>query len=147
MQYPLINPRLLASLRLVHGSYNSIVAAMFFYHGWLGITIRRARRSKAPLPFAAIKRHRKTGPFIVFMGVLGFFIGFTLVLLDSGNVLQFPAHFLVGCTIVLCLVSTFLVSRKIKGPDSSYRTPHFVLGITILCLYLIELFLGLGVLF
>jgi len=53
----------------------------------------------------------------------------------------------VGCTIVLCLLSTFLISRKIKGPDSSYRTPHFVLGITILCLYLAEVFLGIGVLF
>ena len=81
------------------------------------------------------------------MGVLGFFIGFTLVVLDSGNVLQFPAHFLVGCTIVLCLLSTFLVSRNIKGPDSPYRTPHFVIGIAILCLYLVEVFIGLGVLF
>ena len=146
MRYPLINPHLLASLRLVHGSYNSIVAALFFYHGWLGVSIRRARISQAPLPFAAIKRHRKTGPLLVAMGGLGFLIGLTLVLLDSGNVLQFPAHFLVGCTIVLCLISTFLISRKIKGPDSPYRTPHFALGMTILCLYLVEVILGLGVL-
>jgi len=147
MQHPLIDPKLLASLRLVHGSYNSIVATLFFYHGWLGITIRRARKSKAPLPFAAIKRHRRTGPFLVVMGGLGFLIGLTLVLLDSGNVLQFSAHFLVGCIIVLCLLFTFLISRKIKGPDSPYRTPHFVLGIAILCLYLVEVFLGVGVLF
>ncbi len=147
MQYPLINRQLISSLRLVHGSYNTIVVLLFFYHGWLGISIRRARKSKAPLPFAAIKRHRKTGPVLVIMGVLGFLIGFTLTLLDSGNVLQFPPHFLVGCTIVLCLFSTFIVSREIKGLDSPYRTPHFVLGITILCLYLIQVFLGIGVLF
>jgi hypothetical protein len=147
MQYPLINRQLLSSLRLVHGSYNSFVMLLFFYHGWLGISIRRARKSKAPLPFGAIKRHRKTGPVLVIMGVLGFLIGFTLTMLDSGNVLQFPPHFLVGCTIVLCLFSTFIISRKIKGPDSPYRTPHFVLGLTILCLYLIQVFLGIGVLF
>lgn len=147
MQYPLIDRPLLASLRLVHGSYNSLVMLLFFYHGWLGITIRRARKSKAPLPFAVIKRHRKTGPVLAIMGGLGFLIGLTLILLDTGNVLEYPSHFLVGCTIVLCLLSTFLISRKIKGPDSPYRTPHFVLGIAILCLYLIEVFLGIGVLF
>jgi hypothetical protein len=147
MQYPLIDRQLLASLRLVHGSYNSLVVVLFFYHGWLGITIRRARKAKAPLPFAAIKRHRKTGPLLAVMGGLGFLIGLTLILLDTGNVLEYPSHFLVGCTIVLCLLSTVLISRKIKGPDSPYRTPHFVLGITILCLYLIEVFLGIGVLF
>ena len=81
------------------------------------------------------------------MGGVGFLIGLTLALLDSGNILEFPEHFMVGCAIVLCLLSTFLISRKIKGPDSPYRTPHFVLGITILCLYLIQVFLGIGVLF
>jgi hypothetical protein len=147
MQYPLVDRHLLSSLRLVHGSYNSLVMLLFFYHGWLGITIRRARKSKAHLPFAVIKRHRKTGPILAISGGIGFLIGLTLTLLDSGNILQFPAHFMVGCTIVLCLLSTFLISRKIKGPDSPYRTPHFVLGITILCLYLIQVFLGIGVLF
>jgi hypothetical protein len=147
MQYPLVDKQLLSPLRLVHGSYNSLVMLLFFYHGWLGITIRRARKSKAHLPFAVIKRHRKTGPVLAIMGGFGFLIGLTLTLLDSGNILQFPAHFMVGCTIVLCLLSTFLLSRKIKGSDSPYRTPHFVLGITILCLYLIQVFLGIGVLF
>ena len=147
MQYPLVDRHLLSSLRLVHGSYNSLVMLLFFYHGWLGITIRRARKSKAHLPFAVIKRHRKTGPVLAIMGGVGFLIGLTLALLDSGNILEFPEHFMVGCAIVLCLLSTFLISRKIKGPDSPYRTPHFVLGITILCLYLIQVFLGIGVLF
>jgi hypothetical protein len=84
---------------------------------------------------------------LAIMGGLGFLIGLALILLDTGNVLEYPPHFLVGCTIVLCLLSTFLISRKIKGPDSPYRTPHFVLGIAILCLYLIQVFLGIGVMF
>jgi len=147
MQYPLIDRQLLSSLRLVHASYNSLVMLLFFYHGWLGMTIRRARMSKKPLPFEVIKRHRKTGPLLTVLGVVGFLIGLTLILLHTGNVLEYPPHFLAGCAIVVCLLATFLISRKIKGPDSPYRTPHFVLGITILCLYIIQTFLGIGVLF
>ncbi len=146
MHYPLIDRQLLSYLRLVHAGYNSLVALLFFYHGWLGITIRFARKKHAPLPFAAIKRHRKAGPVLAVMGGIGFLVGFTLILLDTGNVLQYPFHFVTGGAIVLSLLSTFLVSRKIKGPDSPYRTPHFTLGVAILCLYLIEVFLGIGVL-
>jgi cytochrome b561 len=108
--------------------------------------IRRARMAHGPLPFPVIKRHRKGGPVLSALGIVGFCIGFTLVMLDSGKVLQFPLHFVVGCVIVFCLIATFIISRKIKGPDSPYRTPHFYLGIAILCLYLINVVLGLGVL-
>ncbi len=146
MQYPLIDRQLLSSLRLVHAGFNSFVMVMFFYHARLGIAIRRARRAHGPLPFPLIKRHRKGGPVLASLGIAGFCIGFTLVMLDSGKVLQFPYHFFTGCTIVLCLITTFVISRKIKGLDSPYRTPHFYLGIAILCLYLVEVFLGLGVL-
>ncbi len=146
MSYPLIDRQLLSSLRLVHGGYNTLAALLFFYHASLGVRIRRARRAHGPLPFTLIKRHRKGGPVLVVLGIVGFFIGFTLVLLDSGNLLQFPYHFLVGCAIVLSLTATFILSRKIKGPDSPYRTPHFHLGIAILCLYAVEVLLGLGVL-
>jgi hypothetical protein len=146
MQYPLIDRQLLSSLRLVHGGFNSSVIIAFFYHARLGIAIRRARKARDPLPFPLIKRHRKGGPILAALGITGFCIGFTLVMLDSGKVLQFPYHFFVGCTIVLCLISTFALSRKIKGPQSPYRTPHFYLGVVILSLYLIEAVLGLGVL-
>jgi hypothetical protein len=146
LHYPLIDRQLLSSFRLVHAGYNSLVMLLFFYHGWLGMKIRRARKAKGPLPFPLIKRHRKGGPVLAAMGIFGFCIGFTLVMLDSGRALEFPSHFLVGCTIVLCLIATFVLSRRIKGPDSPYRTPHFFLGVAILCLYLVEVFLGLGVL-
>ena len=147
MQYPLIGKQWLLSLRLVHAFYNGCVLLLFLYHGWLGSKIRRARRAKAPLPFAAIKRHRKTGPILVILSVTGFFIGFTLVLLHTGNVLEYPPHFFTGLVVAILLATTWRVSRKIKGPDSPYRTPHFIVGILILCLYLAEGVLGLGILF
>jgi len=147
MQYPLINRELLVNLRLAHGIYNSCVMLLFFYQGWLGITIRRARTAKAPLPFPVIKRHRLMGPVLTILGVLGFFIGFTVILLHTGNLLEYPSHLIAGVVLVVLILATFIISRKIKGPDSPYRTPHFIIGITILCFYLVEAFLGLGVLF
>ncbi len=146
MQYPLIDRQLLSSLRLVHGGYNTFVALSFFYHAHLGIMIRRARKARGPLPFLVIKRHRKGGPVLAALGIVGFCIGFTLVMLDSGKVFQFPVHFFVGCVIVISILATFVMSRKIKGPDSPFRTPHFHLGIVILCLYVVEVILGIGVL-
>lgn len=147
MTYPLIDKQLLSSLRLVHAGYNLLVTLLFMYHGWLGIRIRGARKNRLAPPFSVIKRHRKAGPVIAVMGVFGFFIGFTLVLLHTGNLLEYPAHFFTACMIVLAILASFALSRMIKGPDSPYRTPHFALGITILCLYVFEVFLGIGVLF
>jgi hypothetical protein len=146
MEYPLIDRTLLSKLRLVHAGFNTLVMLMFFYHARLGITIRKARKARGPLPFQLIKRHRKEGPILAGAGIAGFCIGLTLVLLHTGRVLEYPYHFLTGCVIVICITATFVISRGIKGSDSPFRTPHFILGIAILCLYLIEVLLGIGVL-
>jgi hypothetical protein len=147
MHYPLIPGHLLSPLRLAHAVYNISVLLLFFYQAWLGLAIRRARRAKTPLPFQRIKRHRTTGPVLTILGLCGFFIGFTLVLLHTGRVLEFPSHLFTGLALVALLIATYGLSRKIKGPDSPYRTPHVRLGIAILCLYLVEVFLGIGILF
>ena len=147
MQYPLIDIRLLSNLRLAHGIYNTCVMLLFFYHAWIGFAIRRARKAKAPLPFHYIKRHRKMGPVLTVLGIIGFLIGLTLVLIHTGHVLKFPSHLFIGLALVALLLATYTLSRKIKGLDSAHRTPHMFLGITILCLYLIEVVLGIGILF
>jgi hypothetical protein len=145
MQYPLIDKHLLAYLRPVHGAYNTIVMLLFLYQGWLGLRIRRDRRARAPLPIPVVKRHRRMGPVLVILGAFGFLEGLTLVLLDSGRVLEFPPHLFTGITIVVLLLATYKISRDIKGPDSPYRTSHFVIGIAILCFYLVNVVIGLGV--
>jgi len=146
MEYPLIDPQLLANLRLVHGLFNFSVLLLFCYTARFGLQIRKARRTNAPLPLAAVKRHRKLGPIFAVLGGLGFGSGLTLAVLDTGNILKYPAHFLAGLTIVTLLFTTFLVSRKIKGQNSPQRDLHFRLGVGILCLYVVGAFLGLGVL-
>ncbi len=146
MTYPLIDKQLLADLRPVHGVYNAIMMLLFLYQGRLGFKIRRERRAHAPLPVPVIRRHRRLGPVLAILGGLGFLEGLTLVLLDTGKVLEFPPHLFTGLTIVVLLIATYRISRDIKGPDSHLRTPHFVLGIAILFLYLVNVIIGIGVL-
>ena len=143
---PLISKELIPWLRLGHGLYNSLVILSFFYQASLGLMIRRARKANAPLPLTAIWRHRKLGPVLATMGIIGFFIGLTVVTLDTRNYLEFWPHLFTGFAIVLLLISTYLLSKRIKGPDAPVRNLHLSVGIAIICLYLLEAFLGIGIL-
>lgn len=135
-------------LSLFHGVFNLSVFILLVSQGWLGLRIRRARLKQAPPPIPSIRRHRKNGPLFVVLGFIGFLVGFGLVLATSrGNLVLFPPHFYVGLTIVILLGATYVLTRRIKGPDSPIRTPHFLLGITILALYIIQASLGIEILF
>jgi hypothetical protein len=146
MQYPLIDRQLLSDLRLAHGIYNFTMMLLFLYQGWLGFRIRQDRKAKAPLSVPVVKRHRKAGPVLALLGGLGFFTGLTLVLLDTGNILEYKLHFFTGLSIITLLIATYRISRDIKGPDSPFRIYHFAFGVAVLCLYLVNIFLGVGVL-
>lgn len=146
MQYPLIAKELLVPLRLSHGVYNLSMLLLFLNQGYLGIAIRRARKAHTPLPFPVIRRHRKRGPVLAGMGMFGFFYGLALILLDTGNILEYPPHFFAGSLIVLMLIAGMMTSNRIKGQESPYRNRHFAAGILILCLYVLNSLLGLGVL-
>lgn len=146
MHFPLISKDVLSDLRVAHGLYNLIVVLLFFYQGSLGFRIRRARKAHRPLPFPAIRRHRRGGPFLAGSAVFGFLFGLVLILLDTGNILEYPAHFLVGCLLVLAIILTVFLSNRIKGQQSPYRDRHFAIGVLILCTYPVQVFLGLGAL-
>jgi hypothetical protein len=147
MVYPLIDKSLIPYLRLAHGSYSLLVMLLFFYQGWLGIAIRRARRAGGPLPFSAIKRHRKAGRLFAALGVAGFLSGLTLILLRTGNALEYAIHFLVGCALVLSILAAIQSSRRIMGRDSSGRNAHTAAGIVVLLLYGINSLIGISILF
>lgn len=137
---------LIPYLALGHGLFNLSVFGLFVRQGWLGLAIRRARRSGASLPFAAIRRHRRTGPVAALMGGAGFLAGVLLVFLDKGRLIEYPLHLAVGSVIVLTLVALYIMSRRIIGADSPYRTPHAALGLVLLGLYVVQAVLGLGIL-
>lgn len=143
---PLWARQLIPYLALGHGLFNLLVFGLFIRQGWLGLAIRKARRNGMPPPLAAIRSHRRTGPVAALLGGTGFLAGIVLVFFDKGRLLEYPLHLLVGGVIVLTLGGLYALSRRIKGADSPYRTPHACLGLLLLVLYLGQCFLGLGIL-
>src|SRR5512145_2051330 len=98
-------------LKLLHGTYNTIVMALFIRQGWLGFTIRRERLAGRTLPAMAIGRHRKRGPLLAGMAGLGFLAGANLSYVDHGHILHYPLHFATGATLILAIGCSYLVSR------------------------------------
>ena len=127
-------------MKLFHGSYNSFMMLVIVYQGMLGMKIRK---SETP-PIEIIKRHRKIGPVAVVLGSGGFFAGLFITFLDVGHIFKYPLHFINGFLLVSALASTYLISRKIKGPDKLWRNRHYLLGILILVLYFVQVLLGIS---
>lgn len=142
----MITRQLIVSLKFAHGAYNTIMMILFMWQGYLGFTIRKERRSGTQ-NFGAVRRHRTTGPALAVLGVTGFFAGAALAYIDYGGLLRYPLHLVTGIILVVSILTTFFMSRKIKGRDSAWRTPHFLLGLVILFLYVVQSLLGVGILF
>jgi hypothetical protein len=143
----MIDKEITAYLKLIHGAFNALVMLLLIYQGWAGLNIRKIRRAGRPPDFRMIKRHRKNGPFFTILGCLGFIAGIIIVYLDEGKIFEYPLHFIIGLVITFSLITTYLISKRISGAESPLRTPHFILGIGVLVLYLVQIFLGLGILF
>ena len=118
---------------------------LFIYQLWLGLRIRKDRKTEAR-NLNTIKRHRRLGPVLALLGVAGFFIGIVVMYLDKGRILKYPLHFSTGVAIVFCIAATYFFSRKIKGTEQTWRDFHFITGIVLVCLYLFQVVLGLGIL-
>lgn len=146
MEFPLIDRHLLANLKLVHGLFNAGMMCLFVYHGRNGLLARRARRRQLPLPFMAIRRHRRLGPILAALGAAGFCVGLTLVFLDTGQVWRYPLHLLTSSLLMLLIGGSFLTAKRIAGANDRWRHRHFCLGIAVLSCYIINVVIGLGVL-
>ena len=133
-------------LKYLHGLFNGFVALLFIYQGWLGLIIRKNRIAEQPPTVRIIKRHRKTGPIFALMGIAGFFAGAAIVYLREGRIFEHPVHFIVGFSIAALILTTSLISKKIRGGSPNFRTPHLFLGLVIICLYFIQTFIGTSML-
>ena len=142
----MIDKEFIAYFKIAHGFLNLCMMALFCYQGWLGYLIRQARTSGAPVPLDAVRRHRKAGPAFALWGLLGYGAGIVVVLLDKGRVFEYPLHLLVGSLLAGVIVLLYGISRRIKGQDPYYRNIHFIFGMCVLTLYVIQVLLGLGIL-
>jgi hypothetical protein len=142
----MIAPQWIEYLKLGHGLYNTLMMLLIVNQGWLGLKMRKKRKAGSPKDIKVLKKHRGRGPVLALMGSLGFLAGTLLVYVDKGHLLEFPAHFITGASISFLLITTFLISRKIKGPEPSWRNIHYGIGLGIICLYLFQVFLGLNIL-
>jgi hypothetical protein len=138
--------QMLPWLALGHGLFNALVMLFFCYQGWLGHVIRRSRLAGGPPPLPVVRRHRWLGPRLVLLGLAGFLAGLLVVLVDEGRVAEHPLHFGLGLAIVLAQAGAFAASRHIRGRGPAGRGRHRLLGILILCLYPVQVIVGLGIL-
>ncbi len=143
----MVEKQTLTYLRYAHGLFNFLIALFVLFQSSLGLTIRRQRLRGMPQDFAVVRRHRRTGPVLAFLGVSGFFTGIVIAHLNYGRVLRHPPHFSAGLMIALSLLTTLFISRNIKGPYSPWRMPHYLTGLVIVSLYFVQVFLGIRILF
>ncbi|GAB4388363.1 MAG: hypothetical protein Kow0025_07190 [Thermodesulfovibrionales bacterium] len=141
-----IDDRTLAYLKVLHGGFNILVMALFFYQGLLGLRIRKSRKAGRP-DAVSVRRHRRLGPVAAALGPGGFLAGLTLVYLDAGHALKHPLHFAFGAAIVVAISAAFALSRKIREAESPWRKRHMAAGFAILILYAVQAYLGLGIIF
>lgn len=148
MHYPLIDKELLSVLQSSHATFNVVVMLLFWHQAWMGMKIRKARRQAGgALPFTLIRRHRKAGPVYAALALFGYLFGIVIVVLHKGRLLEHPAHFFTGTILIAVIMVSIVLSRRIQGQQSPYRTAHFIAGLFLLVLYLLQVLLGIGVLF
>jgi hypothetical protein len=134
-------------LRYAHGLFNGLVILLYLYQGWLGLKIRQGRIAGNPPEVRFVGRHRRLGPVVAVLGIIGFVGGISTVYLGEGEIFEHPIHFLTGLTISTLIATTFFISRKIRGREPGWRTIHYFIGLAIISLYCIQAYLGIQMIF
>jgi len=142
-----LNMQIIPSMWYAHGLFNTAVFLLFVWQSWLGSKIRIERLIGNPPATTVIVRHRKFGPVITLLGIAGFISGIIIVYFSGGHILDQPLHFIVGSVLTLIILAAFFISRKIKGRESPFRTLHMAAGTAAICLYMIQIYIGISILF
>jgi len=141
----MVSDRVVSALQLAHVLANSALFFAFAYQGLLGWRIRRRRIAGVLPDFSVVKRHRALGPVLATLLPVGYLAGLITVYLHKGIWVRFPGHLAGGTVLLVVVCSAFLVSRRIRGAQSPWRTPHFALGLLLLCTFLVQIYLGLNI--
>ncbi len=106
-----------------------------------GFEIRTS--SDVPTKAAAIKLHKRTGPFFTLFISLGFLGGLLSLVMQGKPIMESP-HFWTGCLAIAMVAANGAISfSKFLGGKPGMRTVHAYLGVAALGLLLIHGLLGL----
>lgn len=137
--------RVVSILQIAHVLFSSALFLAVAYQGRLGWRIRRRRVAGVLPELRVVKRHRALGPVLVTLLPFGYLAGLVTVYLHKGLWVRFPGHLAVGTVLLAVAGLAALVSTKIRGPQSPWRPAHFALGLLLICIFLVQIFLGLNI--
>ncbi len=141
----MISDGTVSALQLAHVSFNGVLFLALVFQGVLGWRIRRRRVAGVLQDFSVVTRHRALGPVLAALLPIAYLAGLITVYLHKGLWVLHSIHLAVGTVLVAIACSMYLVSKKIRGPQSPWRTPHFALGLFLLCTFLVQIYLGLNI--
>ena len=141
----MVSDSVVSTLQLAHVFVNSALFFGIAYQGLLGWRIRHRRVAGVLQDFSVVKRHRALGPVLATLLPMGYLAGLITAYLHKGLWVPYTGHFAVGTVLLAVVGTTVLVSRRIRGAQSPWRTPHFALGLLLLCTFLVQIFLGLNI--
>lgn len=137
---------LVPALQIAHALFGCALFLALVVQGLLGRRIRSRRLAGAPQDFGAVKRHRALGPILASLAPVAFLAGLITVRIHKGLWVNFPGHLAVGGVVLALAAATALASRGIRGAGSPWRARHRALGALLLCVFLVQVVLGLGIL-
>ncbi|MHB8836541.1 MAG: DUF4079 family protein [Candidatus Methylomirabilia bacterium] len=141
----MVSGQVVSTLQLAHVSLNGALLLAFAYQGLLGRRIRQRRVAGVLQDFSVVKRHRALGPVLATLLPIGYLAGLITVYLHKGLWVRFPGHFAAGTVLVVVAGAAVLVSTRIRGAQSPWRTPHLALGVLLLCVFIVQVYLGLNI--
>lgn len=133
---------LITNLPIIHASYNFLMLMLLCYQGFLGVKIKN-QRAKGNSPINTIKIHRKTGPYLAILGILGFLSGLAMLYIYTKTFVKYTPHYFSGAAIAILIFLTYLISKKITVGSSRLRKAHFITGTVIILLYITQTVIGI----
>lgn len=134
------------ALQAAHVAANGTLFFALAFQGLLGVRIRRRRVSGVLQDFGIVKKHRALGPVLAALLPVGYLAGLAAASVGKEPLVRYPGHFAAGTALLLVAGLAVLFSKRIRGSQSPWRTPHFEMGLLLLCLFLFQIWLGLNIL-
>jgi hypothetical protein len=141
----MVSDAVVSTLQVGHVLFNSALFFAFGFQGLLGLRIRKRRVAGALQDFSVVKRHRALGPRLATLLPVGYLAGLITAYLHKGLWVRYPGHLAAGTALLLVAGAAVMVSKRIRGAHSPWRTPHFALGVLLLCSFLVQIYLGLNI--